>query len=67
MLDEFDKLQEGIDKQITSPQVPENIRFLVQSYPKFSAILRGREASSGSGRSIRRPVGLDQILRVRAC
>ena len=41
MLDEFDKLQEGIDKGITSPQVPENIRFLVQSYPKFSAILTG--------------------------
>ncbi|MFC1652134.1 N-6 DNA methylase [Planctomycetota bacterium] len=41
MLDEFDKLQEGIDKGITSPQVPENIRFLVQSYAKFSAILTG--------------------------
>ncbi|REJ90690.1 MAG: hypothetical protein DWQ35_15940 [Planctomycetota bacterium] len=41
MLDEFDKLQEGIDKGITSPQVPENIRFLVQSYPRFSAILTG--------------------------
>ena len=41
MLDEFDKLQEGIDKGVTSPQVPENIRFLVQSYPKFSAILTG--------------------------
>ncbi len=41
MLDEFDKLQEGIDKGVTSPQVPENIRFLVQSYPKLSAILTG--------------------------
>ncbi len=41
MLDEFDKLQEGIDKGVTSPHVPENIRFLVQSYPKFSAILTG--------------------------
>jgi type I restriction enzyme M protein len=41
MLDEFDKLQEGIDKGVTSPQVPENIRFLVQSYPRFSAILTG--------------------------
>lgn len=41
MLDEFDKLQEGIDKKVTSPQVPENIRFLVQSYPKFTAILTG--------------------------
>ncbi|WP_133303075.1 N-6 DNA methylase [Cupriavidus lacunae] len=41
MLDEFDKLQEGIDNGVTSPQVPENIRFLIQSYPKFSAILTG--------------------------
>lgn len=41
MLDEFDKLQEGIDSGVTSPQVPDNIRFLIQSYPKFSAILTG--------------------------
>ncbi len=41
MLDEFDKLQDGIDNGITSPQVPENIRFLIQSNPKFSAILTG--------------------------
>lgn len=41
MLDEFDKLQEGIDNGVTSPQVPENIRFLIQAYPRFSAILTG--------------------------
>jgi len=41
MIDEFDKLQEGIDNNVTSPQVPENIRFLIQSYPRFSAILTG--------------------------
>lgn len=41
MLDEFDKLQEGIDNGVTSPQVPENIRFLIQSYPRVSAILTG--------------------------
>ncbi len=41
MLDEFDKLQEGIDNGITSPQVPENIRFLIQKFPGFSAILTG--------------------------
>lgn len=41
MLDEFDKLQEGIDNGVTSPQVPENIRFLVQTYPGISAILTG--------------------------
>jgi type I restriction enzyme M protein len=41
MLDEFDKLQEGIDNKVTSPQVPENIRYLIQTYPKLSAILTG--------------------------
>jgi type I restriction enzyme M protein len=41
MLDEFDKLQEGIDNGVTSPQVPENIRFLIQSHARFSAILTG--------------------------
>jgi type I restriction enzyme M protein len=41
MLDEFDKLQEGIENGVTSPQVPENIRYLVQSYSRFSAILTG--------------------------
>lgn len=41
MLDEFDKLQEGIDNGVTAPQVLENIRFLIQSYPRFSAILTG--------------------------
>ena len=42
MLDEFDKIQEGIDSGVTSPQVPENIRFLVQTYPRFCAILTGQ-------------------------
>ncbi len=41
MLDEFDKLQEGIAHGVTSPQVPDNIRFLIQTYPRFSAILTG--------------------------
>jgi type I restriction enzyme M protein len=41
MLDEFDKLQEGIDSGVTSPQVPENIRFMIQTYPRFTAILTG--------------------------
>ena len=41
MLDEFDKLQEGIDAGITSPQVPENIRHLLQHQPGLSAILTG--------------------------
>jgi len=41
MLDEFDKLQEGIESGVTSPQVPENIRVLLQTFPIFSAILTG--------------------------
>jgi type I restriction enzyme M protein len=41
MIDEFDKLQEGIDNRVTSPQIPENIRYLIQNLPGFSAILTG--------------------------
>ncbi len=41
MFDEFDKLQKGIDAGITSPQVPENIRYLLHTYPGLSAILTG--------------------------
>ena len=41
MLDEFDKLQEGIDAGITSTQVPENIRHLLQHQPGLSAIITG--------------------------
>ncbi|MEZ4447333.1 MAG: N-6 DNA methylase [Polyangiaceae bacterium] len=41
MLDEFDKLQVGIDNGVTSPQVPENIRNLLQTRPNVSAILTG--------------------------
>ena len=41
MIDEFDKLQEGIDSGITSPQVPENIRHLLQHHPGLGAIITG--------------------------
>ena len=41
MLDEFDKLQEGIDTGATSPQVPENIRHILQHHEGLSAILTG--------------------------
>ena len=41
MLDEFDKLQEGIDNGLTSPQVPENIRYLFHQYSDLSGILTG--------------------------
>ena len=41
MLDEFDKLQEGIDAGVTSPQVPENIRHILQHHHALSAILTG--------------------------
>ena len=41
MLDEFDKLHEGIDAGITSPQVPENLRHLLQHQPDLCAIIAG--------------------------
>ena len=41
MLDEFDKLKEGIDAGVTSPQVPENIRHLLQHQSGLSAIITG--------------------------
>jgi len=41
LIDEFDVLQEGMEAGVTSPQVPSNIRFLLQTYPRFSAILAG--------------------------
>ncbi|MFP2929763.1 restriction endonuclease subunit S [Pyxidicoccus sp. 3LG] len=41
MLDEFDKLQVGIDNGVTSPQVPENIRNLLQTRPCVAAIIAG--------------------------
>jgi type I restriction enzyme M protein len=39
MFDEFDKIQEGIDSGITSPQVPENLRYVLHTYSNLSAIL----------------------------
>lgn len=41
MLDEFDKLQEGIKNGLTSPQVPENIRYLFHKYTGLSSIIAG--------------------------
>lgn len=41
MLDEFDRIQEGIDSGVTSPQVPQNIRFVLNNYPEVTAILTG--------------------------
>lgn len=41
MLDEFDRIQEGIDSGVTSSQVPQNIRFILNNYPDVTAILTG--------------------------
>lgn len=41
MLDEFDRIQEGIDSGVTSSQVPQNIRFILNNYPAVTAILTG--------------------------
>ncbi len=39
LLDEFDKIQDGIDTGITSPQVPENLRALLHANPNMTGIL----------------------------
>lgn len=41
LLDEFDKIQEGIESGITSPIVPENLRYLLYSYDNLAAIVSG--------------------------
>jgi type I restriction enzyme M protein len=41
MLDEFEKVQEGIDSGVTSSQLPENIRYLFHTYNSLSGILAG--------------------------
>ena len=41
MLDEFDKLQEGIDHGTASPRVPENLRHLLQHQSGLGAIITG--------------------------
>ena len=41
MLDEFDKLQEGVENGITSPSVFQNIRHLVHTHSDLSLILAG--------------------------
>jgi type I restriction enzyme M protein len=41
MLDEFDKVQEGIDNGVTNPQVMDNLRFLFQNYSRLSGVLAG--------------------------
>ena len=41
VIDEFDRLQEGINSGVTSDQVPENIRHLFQTYNRLAGILTG--------------------------
>jgi type I restriction enzyme M protein len=41
ILDEFDRIQEGIDSGITSDQVPENIRHIFQTYGDLGGIFTG--------------------------
>jgi type I restriction enzyme M protein len=43
LLDEFDKVQSGIENGITSRQVPDNFRNLFHSYKRVSAILTGSQ------------------------
>ena len=39
LLDEFDKIDEGIESGVTSPRVPENLRALFQQERRVSAVL----------------------------
>ena len=41
MLDEFEKIHEGIEQHTLSPLVPENFRYLFHTYPELSGILSG--------------------------
>jgi type I restriction enzyme M protein len=41
LLDEFDILQVGIDAGMTSPMVPQNLRYLLHTYPDFSLVITG--------------------------
>jgi type I restriction enzyme M protein len=41
VLDEFDKIQQGIENRVTSSQVPENIRSLFHKYSRLSGIITG--------------------------
>jgi type I restriction enzyme M protein len=41
MLDEFDKVQEGVENGVTNPQVMDNLRFLFQNYSRLSGALAG--------------------------
>ena len=43
LLDEFDKVQAGIETGVTSPQVPDNFRNLFHAWPQISAILTGSQ------------------------
>lgn len=41
MIDEFDKLHEGIENSVTSGFVPENLRSLIHKYSRLSVIIAG--------------------------
>jgi type I restriction enzyme M protein len=41
LLDEFDKIKEGIESGITSPMVPENFRYLIQSHSEIAMVFSG--------------------------
>ncbi len=41
IFDEFDKLYEGIANGVLSPAVPEQLRYLIQTYGQLSAVISG--------------------------
>jgi type I restriction enzyme M protein len=41
MLDEFEKIHEGIEQKQIAPEIPETFRYLFHTYPEVSGILSG--------------------------
>jgi type I restriction enzyme M protein len=41
LLDEFDKIKEGIESGVTSPMVPESLRYLIQSHSGLAMVFSG--------------------------
>lgn len=65
MLDEFDKVQEGVDAGITSPMFSDNLRFLVHTYRQFSMMLVGVPAVRNVRNRYRSPLfGVGETIAV---
>jgi hypothetical protein len=67
MVDEFEKLQEGIDTGVTPAHIPENLRFLFQDTSFLSGILAGSRRMSRMRQSYFGPLfGIGQRIELGA-